>query len=286
MAILVVDDSKAMRMIVLRELRKAGYDTGQAVEADNGLTALDKIRAGGVELVLSDWNMPDMSGIELLAELRREGIAVPFGFVTSESAGEIRRRALEVGADFVVTKPFTGDDLSRQVDLALGGGGEGSGEGAGAAGKEQTVADVLTELLGRDVVTVDAAPPDKSTSRAVARYVTAPGGRAVFCVAEMSAAAAMGAALSRIPGSQAGEWAQAHALPEAIHQNLYEVANVLAKIVVPPDSGERGVLQDVSIIPDLIELPGQTAVSPDAWRTSFELRIEGYPPGRVGFISF
>lgn len=286
MAILVVDDSKAMRMIVLRDLRNAGFDTGHAVEADNGLTALDKIRAGGVELVLSDWNMPDMTGIELLAELRREGITVPFGFVTSESAGEIRRRALEGGADFVVTKPFKADDLSREVDRALRGGGQGCTGCTVVPGQDMTTADVLAELLGRDVVAADGPPPDKSTSRAVARYVTTPGGRTVYFVAEMAAAVAMGAALSRIPPSQAAVWAQAHALPEAIDQNLYEVADVLSKVVVPPNSGERGVLQDVSIIPDLFELPGQTKVTAGAWRVSFELRIEGYPAGRVGFIWF
>jgi two-component system chemotaxis response regulator CheY len=270
-----------MRMIVLRELRKAGYDSNEMIEADNGVAALDRIKESQIDLVVSDWNMPDMTGIELLAELRREGIKVPFGFVTSESAGEIRRRALDAGADFIVTKPFTGDDLCRAVEEALGGSGNGTTAGGSA---ELTVASVLAGLLDRDVVTADSEPPQKSVSRAVATYVTNPGGKTVYCVAEMAAAVAMGAALSRIPGSQAEEWSTARALPDAIQQNLHEVANVLAKVAIPADSGERSVLQEVVIIPDLDEVPGVGKVSDDRWRLCQELRISGYPTGRLGFI--
>lgn len=222
MGILVVDDSKAMRMIVVRELRKAGYDADCIVQAGNGREALGVINDGGVELVVSDWNMPDMSGIDLLAELRRDGNKVPFGFVTSESAGEMRRRAFEVGADFVVVKPFRGEDLARQVDLALGGSGETDSDGAGRGAAELTVAQVLTDLLGRDVVTVDSDPPGKETPRALARYVTTPGGKVLFCVAQIGAAASMGAALSRIPGREAEQWQSSFALPEAIEQNFHE----------------------------------------------------------------
>lgn len=93
MAILVVDDSRAMRMIVLRELRKAGFDTKDVREAENGLGALEQIKAGGIELVLSDWNMPEMDGMCLLQALRGGGNHVPFGFVTSESTAVMHRDA-------------------------------------------------------------------------------------------------------------------------------------------------------------------------------------------------
>src|SRR5579863_1309775 len=145
MAILVVDDSRAMRMIVTRELRKAGYEN--VVEAENGAVALETISGGGVDLVLSDWNMPDMNGIDLLTNLRAGGNTVPFGFVTSETAGDVRARAFEVGASFIITKPFTSDDLDREICLALG--DDAGAMAAGGRSRERTLDGVLEGLLGR-----------------------------------------------------------------------------------------------------------------------------------------
>lgn len=107
MRVLVVDDSKAMRMIVARTLRQAGYDSLTLAEACNGAEALATIRAEPPDLVLCDWNMPEMSGIELLTALSSEGNRVKFGFVTSEGTEEMRSRAKEAGALFLIAKPFT-----------------------------------------------------------------------------------------------------------------------------------------------------------------------------------
>jgi two-component system, chemotaxis family, chemotaxis protein CheY len=107
--ILVVDDSKAMRMIVLRTLRQAGYGDAETLEAVDGADALDKVRSEAPDLVLSDWNMPNMSGIELLAAVRAEGHQLTFGFVTSESTAAMREEAIGAGADFLLAKPFTAD---------------------------------------------------------------------------------------------------------------------------------------------------------------------------------
>ena len=109
MKILVVDDSKAMRMIVIRTMRQAGFDGHDFQEAENGAEALSLIRAEGPDLVLSDWNMPEMTGIELKQALNDEGIDVTFGFVTSETTPEMRERAVAAGAAFVLAKPFTVD---------------------------------------------------------------------------------------------------------------------------------------------------------------------------------
>ncbi len=117
MDILVVDDSKAMRMIVKRNLRQAGYGEAEVTEASNGVEALGLIRSNDFDLVLSDWNMPEMSGIELLQATRSEGIKVNFGFVTSEGSPEIRKLAQEHGALFLIVKPFTPDALEKAVDL-------------------------------------------------------------------------------------------------------------------------------------------------------------------------
>lgn len=119
MQILVVDDSKAMRSIVMRAVRQAGYDAVTFVEATNGAEALKVIRATPPALVLVDWNMPEMSGIELLKALRAEGNAVKVGFVTSESDPAMRDQAFQAGALFMVTKPFTPDTLRAVLQPVL-----------------------------------------------------------------------------------------------------------------------------------------------------------------------
>ena len=109
MKIMVVDDSRAMRMILKRTLRQAGYGQAEVIEAANGKEALDTLRGTTPNLVLCDWNMPEMNGIELLRALRSEGNAVKFGFVTSEASPEMRNTATDSGALFLITKPFTAD---------------------------------------------------------------------------------------------------------------------------------------------------------------------------------
>jgi two-component system chemotaxis response regulator CheY len=111
--ILIVDDSKAMRSIVRRHVTQAGFDSAEIVEAENGQEALDSVRASRPDVVLSDWNMPIMTGIELLEALRADGIDVPLGFVTSEGSNEFKERAFDAGAAFMIVKPFGADDFTR-----------------------------------------------------------------------------------------------------------------------------------------------------------------------------
>ena len=109
MRILVVDDSKAMRMIVVRTLRQAGFDTHDVLEAEDGRQGLVMATSQEPDLILSDWNMPGMSGIEFLRALRASGSGVPFCFVTSEGSAEMRDTAIAGGALELITKPFTAE---------------------------------------------------------------------------------------------------------------------------------------------------------------------------------
>ena len=111
MKILIADDSQAMRRIVVRSLRQAGFEGHELVEAENGKQALDIAQTQGPDLILSDWNMPEMNGLELLHATREAGAFVKFGFVTSESTPEMRALAHQAGALFLIAKPFTADEF-------------------------------------------------------------------------------------------------------------------------------------------------------------------------------
>ena len=107
MKIVLADDSRVMRQIVIRTLRQAGYAGHEIFEAENGREAVELVQREQPDLVLSDWNMPEMTGIDALTTLRRNGSEVPFGFVTSEGSDEMRQRAASAGAAFLIAKPFT-----------------------------------------------------------------------------------------------------------------------------------------------------------------------------------
>lgn len=121
MELLLVDDSRTMRMLVQRAIRQAGFNGITFIEAENGIDALQKLTTHSPKLILSDWNMPEMSGIDFLRNLRSQNIRIPFGFITSEGSKEIRDLAMHAGADFLLTKPFTPEDVYSSLHPLLEG---------------------------------------------------------------------------------------------------------------------------------------------------------------------
>ncbi|TIC83516.1 response regulator [Nocardioides sp. GY 10113] len=119
MKILIADDSRVMRQIVIRTLRQAGHGGHEIVEAENGRQALDMVTTEAPDLVLSDWNMPEMNGIDCLTSLRGAGSQVPFGFVTSEGSDEMRERAAAAGAAFLIAKPFTPEAFDEALRTVI-----------------------------------------------------------------------------------------------------------------------------------------------------------------------
>lgn len=115
MKVLVVDDSATMRMMVVSTLRKAGFSGLDIEQAEDGAVALASIIKKAPDIVLADWNMPNMSGIELLAAVRSEEIKVTFGFITTESTAAVRKQAIEAGANFLISKPFTAEAFEKTL---------------------------------------------------------------------------------------------------------------------------------------------------------------------------
>jgi len=116
---MVVDDSRAVRRLLAQALEDMGYDVTQA---ENGKHALEVLEAapGPVSLILTDWNMPEMNGLEFLKEVRKQANfdAVPVIMVTTETEMEHMALALEAGANEYVMKPFTREILTDKLRLA------------------------------------------------------------------------------------------------------------------------------------------------------------------------
>lgn len=121
MKILIADDSKVMRMLVRRGLRQAGYGNADITEASDGDEAYEAFVADTtIDLVLSDWNMPNTDGFGFLKNLRADGFRVPFVFVTTECTDEMRTKAKDAGADRFIVKPFDGDDVRFALEPLIG----------------------------------------------------------------------------------------------------------------------------------------------------------------------
>jgi two-component system, chemotaxis family, chemotaxis protein CheY len=116
---LVVDDSRAVRMLLVRTLTEIGYEVQ---EAANGREALQVIEAGnsGIQLVLADWNMPEINGLDLVKRLRQNPAcsSLTVVMVTTETEIEHIGKALEAGANEYVMKPFTREILVEKLQIA------------------------------------------------------------------------------------------------------------------------------------------------------------------------
>jgi two-component system chemotaxis response regulator CheY len=116
MRFLIVDDSSTMRRIIINTLTKLGYQS--FLEAGNGKEGLDRLGAGPVDMVITDWNMPEMNGIEFIRTLR--GLdkmkETPILMVTTNAAKDDIVEALRAGVNNYIVKPFTPDTFKEKIE--------------------------------------------------------------------------------------------------------------------------------------------------------------------------
>ncbi len=120
-SILVVDDCDTTRRLLSFMIREAGFDT---VTATNGLDALEKLAKNNVALVLTDMNMPNMDGLELLRSIRSEALygRIPVIVLSTEKGEKNRNECIEAGADMYLTKPIKSKDLIDYIKKLIPGG--------------------------------------------------------------------------------------------------------------------------------------------------------------------
>jgi two-component system, chemotaxis family, chemotaxis protein CheY len=113
--ILVVDDFATMRKVVRNLLKQVGYD--DIVEAEDGVMALKALKSQKIDVVVSDWNMPNMSGLELLKAVRADAelAKTPFLMVTAEALQDNVVAAVKAGVNNYIVKPFTAEVLSEKI---------------------------------------------------------------------------------------------------------------------------------------------------------------------------
>ncbi len=119
MTVLVAEDFATMRKIICRHLKQMGFT--KLLEAEDGLAALELIEPGKVGLVVTDWNMPRMGGLELVRRIRNNPAtaALPVLMVTIEDLKEYVIAAVKAGVNHYIVKPFTLEELREQIEMIL-----------------------------------------------------------------------------------------------------------------------------------------------------------------------
>jgi two-component system chemotaxis response regulator CheY len=290
--VLVVDDSIAMRRLILRGLRQCGVHESclyEAVDATSALSFLDRAR---VDVLFVDQSLPDMPGTQLLGGLAESHGRRPSRvLVSADLSAETLGAAAGVGVPMVLAKPFGPEDLARALTGALPGPAELLAGAAGAATTGPTLPtahqteQLLTTLLSRPVTTTPGAPvlPRPGRRALTVAYVTRRLRTAAVLVADLPLATALTAALDLDPEQSLAEAMLRRQLPGRADQNLPELAEIATSLFVPA-GGE--LLRTFAV-----HLPGQlppplTAAAVGALRRRLDVfvTIDGFGAGELSLV--
>ncbi len=288
MRFLIVDDSRAMRMLMIRALRAIGHREGTFLQASNAEQAWDLIRGDWPDLVLCDWFMPEVSGMD---RLNASGVEVRLGFVTSAADAESRRLAAERGALFVLNKPFTEEQLDKVVQAATR--PEARPERphqVPAAMREDASAyaikRILQHLLHRETTSrvLDHALDTAGFKvPVVARYEHLDGTPSGAVATDLRTASRLAAALTLVPPAIIRDATQGNHLTGILDTNLREVLNVLGQLFT---RGGRVQSRLSHIYFDGEPEPDELAalLSSPKWRSDVTVQVPRYGEGQ--FVLF
>jgi two-component system chemotaxis response regulator CheY len=119
---LVVDDSKTIRAIIIKTLNLTGLEINQIFEAGNGQEALDCLKKNWIDLVLSDLNMPVMTGIEMVTAMEKDGLLkeIPVIVISTDGSSKRIEKLKSKGIREYIRKPFTPESIGKVIDRVLG----------------------------------------------------------------------------------------------------------------------------------------------------------------------
>ena len=120
--VLIVDDSLPMRAVVKKTIKASGFMVGKFYDAGNGKEALEILRQEWMDLVVTDYNMPDMNGLELLSHMKADEIlkTIPVVVITTEGSQQRVKEFMEGGAADYIKKPFTPEEIRNKLSRIMG----------------------------------------------------------------------------------------------------------------------------------------------------------------------
>lgn len=300
MKVLIVDDSRAMQTIVRRGIEQLGYDDMEIRNADNGKEALEIIRVWEPTLVLSDWHMPEMTGLELLHALNRQMLEVQIGFVTTETSESRKIEALSAGAKFFVQKPFDQKTLHEAVLPIL----QGSSEGESALEEEQpeeyesnhltlpkhdTVKSIIEEFSKIPLVietTDDMHLKERHFPCLISLFedIESQKIRAV-AIMDLNATCILGASITAIPAERVREAINEKAIPKHIINNCRTIMENISATLNDQDDLQALSLRSINIMRHNVEGIENLLAKPADKKVGLEISNENYGEGKLTIVA-
>ena len=299
MKFLIVDDSRAVQTIIKRILENTGYREIELRTALNGDQALEILEGWQPDLVLTDWHMPGMTGLELLQTIRQLGMHdIKVGFVTTESSARHLDEAHRNGAAFVVNKPFNTEELKQAV-LSVLQDASGVEDAIEAAAPAQTqpaavprqaidVAEIASILSLSSIVCkiepIAPVPIEHVKLPYVIGIYSAPDSKNVdaVCLMDLNAACMLGGAMAK----QSADQVKAAILGKTLNRDVYEnCTSFLSDLsgMISRSSGRRGKLSSSHLVQKpfgkLFELMGN-----NDGRADFSISFPAYGDGFISVL--
>ena len=285
MKILIVDDSRAMQAIVRRAVMETGIDPLDIQTASSGHDALNQVQSFKPDVVLTDWHMPGMTGLQMVQTMRQMGLRDTYvGFVTTETQNDRVQEALNNGANFVLNKPFKDEELREKLGaiankisskpiifkpITL--------EGLTAVVRE-TLKEVPFRLVEKEFTSADLS---KENLLALYRSEITKALTAV-AVLDLPALTMMGAGALGMQPADVKPMLETESPTEDIQNQAADFLGRAATAMRAEKPGELSMLKQSLVSKDFAKL--QELLRHNRGQAYFKLDIPGYGSGRMGFL--
>jgi len=283
--ILIVDDSRAMQAIVRRAVMETGIDALDIQTASSGHDALNQVQSFKPDVVLTDWHMPGMTGLQMVQTMRQMGLRDTYvGFVTTETQNDRVQEALNNGANFVLNKPFKDEELREKLGaiankistkpiifkpITL--------EGLTAVVRE-TLKEVPFRLVEKELTSADLS---KENLLALYRSEITKALTAV-AVLDLPALTMMGAGALGMQPADVKPMLETESPTEDIQNQAADFLGRAATAMRAEKPGELSMLKQSLVSKDFAKL--QELLRHNRGQAYFKLDIPGYGSGRMGFL--
>ncbi len=297
MKFLIVDDSLAMQTIVRRSLERAGYKDNEFKMATDGIQALEIIRDWEPSLVITDWHMPNMSGLELLQEIKSQMLDLKVGLVTTETSPKRVLEARQAGALFVLHKPFDLAEFQKVILPIV----QGSVEGEALLNNYDSSQDnnryelQLPSIPSLSKIfngfTLKEVTVEKSEKSPI-NYNYLPYVMALFndrekdvikaiCILDIRAAVILACAFDNIPADQVNEIIASKTLDKKLLDNNKRLLKMISALFYEPSSEQDLDLKGVHMIPKPFDRLDKLGESSAENRLDLLIKVEGYGEGQM-----
>jgi len=283
--ILIVDDSRAMQAIVRRAVMETGIDPLDIQTASSGHDALNQVQSFKPDVVLTDWHMPGMTGLQMVQTMRQMGLRDTYvGFVTTETQNDRVQEALNNGANFVLNKPFKDEELREKLGaiakkisakpiifkpITL--------EGLTTVVRE-TLKEVPFRLVEKELTSADLS---KENLLALYRSEITKALTAV-AVLDLPAMTMMGAGALGMQPADVKPLIETESPTEDIQNQAADFLGRAATAMRAEKPGELSMLKQSLVSKDFAKL--QELLRHNRGQAYFKLDIPGYGSGRMGFL--